>query len=276
MGWTHYPLVFRLLSPLHIGYRRVGNLMETRRYIPGKNLWAAITARITRYAKRGEDGKAYQQIGEAVKNHFRFGYLWPSLDGKGAYLPWEHEDFEYLFLDSHASTPLDQDRGTALEGGLHEVEFIVPTSRDSQPVYLVGDIWVQEDLPPGIKEWKDALTRIMVGGEQTYGWGKLELIAGEPVTDGKAVGTFKINYRNEEVCLKIPSGKACTSHVLAAGDGAVESFIGPVEPLVGWERRPDGHYELTEDVRIAFMPGAKTKTEILVAIGHYGHWTKPG
>ena len=52
MAWQKYDLAFQLLAPLHIGYRKVGNLMQSRGYVPGKNLWAALTARLTRTPPR--------------------------------------------------------------------------------------------------------------------------------------------------------------------------------------------------------------------------------
>ena len=138
MTWAHYRLTFRLLSPLHVGYRRTGNLMQTRPYVPGRLLWAALTARLTRGAGQGDDPEAYQRLGHAVQEHFRFGYLWPGLGEKDAdkkiyvppkrpYFPWEHkEDFDYLLLGSVMSTALDPHQTTAHEGSLHEVEYLAP------------------------------------------------------------------------------------------------------------------------------------------------------
>lgn len=118
MAWVHYSLCFRLLSPLHVGHRRVGNLMQTKPYVPGKLLWAALTARLTRDRdpSRTPQGKDYQDIGDKIKGNFRFGYLWPSLDQDRPCFPWEHDDFDYVFLGSYVSTALDYGREAADEG----------------------------------------------------------------------------------------------------------------------------------------------------------------
>ncbi|WP_322797546.1 RAMP superfamily CRISPR-associated protein, partial [Thermoflexus sp.] len=180
MAWVHYVLRFRLLSPLHIGDRKMGNLMQTRPYVTGRVLWAALTARLTRDLGRGTRARGYQGIGAKIKKNFRFGYLWPSLDGETPYFPWDHDDFEYLLLGSYVSTAIDYDRQAAQEGSLHEVEFIAPVARDGRPVYLIGDLWVRVDDPwvrdvlsPELQRLWEVLNRLQLGGERTYGWGRV-------------------------------------------------------------------------------------------------------
>ena len=60
---TAYRLVFQIKSPLHIGWRRIGNLMQTQYYVPGRSFWGAVTANLTRWL--GETN--YRKIGEWVK-----------------------------------------------------------------------------------------------------------------------------------------------------------------------------------------------------------------
>jgi hypothetical protein len=43
-----YHLVLRLRSPLHIGWNKTGNVQRTRSYVTGRNLWGALTMRLTR------------------------------------------------------------------------------------------------------------------------------------------------------------------------------------------------------------------------------------
>jgi hypothetical protein len=267
MAWQHYHLCFRLLSPLHVGYRKVGNLMQTRPYVPGKNLWAALTARLTRDFDDGADGQRYLDIGETVKKSFRFGYLWPSLDGKSPYFPWEHDDFDYLLLDSYAGTALDYDRAAALEGSLRETEFIAPVARDERPVFLSGDLWMQEDsLPADLAGWKQAMQHVQLGGERGYGWGRMTLVTdlaqpGEPA----------------EPIFLLQAGQPITAHVLAVGTNrakAVPHVEGPVEPLVGWERDniTSGRTWRLSDAVIAYAPGATARQELRVRVGPFGIW----
>ncbi|RME12885.1 MAG: hypothetical protein D6802_03020 [Ardenticatenia bacterium] len=272
MTWTHYRLVFRLKSPLHIGYRKVGNLMQTRRYVPGKNLWAALTERITRDHHDGSQGSEYQRIGEQVQQHFRFGYLWPSLDDQTPYWPWEHPDFDYRFLASYVSTALNYDQRAAEEGSLHETEYIAPVARNDQPVYLVGDLWVREEnLPNEIANWQRAFQNLQIGGERTYGWGRLQCYTDwqtKQKGQGTTVAGYKWQAQNDNVVLTIKAGKKITAHARAAGQSALSGITGTVEPLVGWERTEQG-WKLSQAL-VCYAPGAQTNQDISVQVDWNG------
>lgn len=278
MSWTHYQLRFRLLSPLHVGYRKVGNLMQTRPYVPGKVLWAALTARITRDDHDGSQGDVYRRIGELVQEHFRFGYLWPSLDGNEPCFPWEPNDFDYLFLGSYASTALNYDQQAADEGTLHETEFIAPVARDGQPVYLVGDLWVHEDkLPEDLNCWQTAFQKLQLGGERTYGWGRVRCCTDSQAGQsgkGTTIAGYTWEERNDEVTLTVPEGGKLTAHARAAGNGTVAGIVGPVEPLVGWERDNEDSkrtWRLSTAV-VCWAPGSQATQEIEVRMTPNGIW----
>ena len=282
MTWTHYRLRFRLLSPLHVGYRKVGNLMQTRPYVPGKNVWAALTARLTRDYHNGGDAEMYKCIGRLVQENFRFGYLWPSLDGNEPYFPWKHDDFDYLFLGSYASTALNYEQGAADEGLLHEVEFIAPVTRDRQPVYLVGDLWVKKgDIPVEIRE--QVLSNLQLGGERHYGWGRVRCCTDwdeKQEGSGQTVAGYHWNEQNEEVVLTLSKDNdkdkaRLTAHAKAVGSDALSGIVGPIEPLVGWERNNDANaknpWKLSSAV-VCWAPGGRVKQEIQVRIGDSGIW----
>ena len=67
MRWTTFSVIFRLRTPMHIGLCKVGNLQQTRSYIPGKTLWGALTEWLTRDQCRGGepavDSKQYEPVG---------------------------------------------------------------------------------------------------------------------------------------------------------------------------------------------------------------------
>jgi hypothetical protein len=276
MAWQKYTLCFRLLSPLHIGYRKVGNLMQTRGYVPGKNLWAALTERLTRDFDHGANSQRYVTIGKAVNNGFRFGYLYlalpkdltkdvQSVGDLRIHYPWEDSLFDFRFLSSYAGTALNHDRRSAEEGLLHEAEFIRPWARpllrDDQPlsVYLVGFLYVQDSLSGELAGWRKALDRIQLGGERGYGWGRLRL---EFLSD-QGIG--------EEPTVDVEKGTSILAHVRAKG----ENIIGPLEPLVGWERyNPESsakNWHLSS-ATICYAPGAVVTTESTFTIDHYGIW----
>ncbi|MEA1895226.1 MAG: hypothetical protein U9N36_08515 [Euryarchaeota archaeon] len=290
MTWEHHRIIFRLISPLHVGYRKVGNLMQTRHYVHGKILWAALTARLTRDHDNGADGGAYKTIGEAVKKHFRFGYLWPAIPRSNTVENWDdvktlfpsdwnganlecleklfprpkvlekvEPAFDYLFLDSCASTASSPHSRGALEGSLHDTEFIAPHTRDSgQQVYLAGSLWVEvEELPEKLARWEDELNDLRFGGEGSYGWGRVQMISND--SDNGSIDPDNISWSGP-----IPA------HVKARG--AEQTIHGAIEPLVGWEMQESGR-QAPGNATIAFMPGCSAgigTTEF--TIGTFGVW----
>lgn len=297
MAWTQYQLVFQLKSPLHIGYRKVGNLMQTRSYVTGKVLWAALTARFTRDLGNGTDGQAYVDIGDNLKQYFRFSYLWPAVpcgsiskvekwDDLQTLFPFEVNEsknpnslrklyphpqlvksayFDYCFLDSYAGTALDQHNFTADEGTLHDTEFIAPYIRSNGlPVHLVGSLWVVDDCPHKFSDWADKLNHIRLGGELSYGWGKVQCICCEP-----------IKKTNEDYILD-PESFPWSGHIPAhiQLEQSEVTVQGIIEPLVGWERKTNGNQEIGH-ATIAFVPGSYDENgSANFVIKHYGVWEK--
>ena len=276
MGWQRYDLGFRLLSPLHIGYRKVGNLMQTRRYVTGKVIWAALTARLTRDAGNGAQGKCYVETGKSVNEHFRFGYLFPAIPrGQDSMItsvgeleihyPWKDPLFDYRFLDCYASTALNYDQQTAAEGQLREVEYIRPWTRSftgkpaSLPVYLVGYVYFRDPPDAAVERWRDAITRLELGGERGYGWGRVKPAV---LTDKGAT---------DEPSQNRAAGEPVTAHVIAES----ADISGTVEPLVGWERNNEhdrkSNWRLS-NAKICYAPGAIVKNESSFKIVEYGLW----
>lgn len=264
MGWQRYDLRFRLQSPLHIGWRKSGNLQQTRGYVPGKNVWAALTARLTRQAGRGAAGSAYEEIGKLVQDNFRFSYLYPALKSGSGYqvhYPWD-EGFDYLFLDSYTSTALAYPSQSAAEGLLHETEFIAPRTRQGDPVYLTGCLYVQTELPAALHKWHEALAKLQFGGERGYGWGRVEVMDD---LQGVAV--------NGEPAVKLTDGCKITAHLVAA---EVSDVSGPVEPFIGWERNNNedekANWRLGSEALICYAPGSVATADATFTIGPNGIW----
>lgn len=117
MSWKSYRVIFRLYSPLHIGWRKLGNLQQTRHYVTGKVLWGAFTARMTRDLP--ELGN-YECVGARVNNELAFSYFYPAVGERVNAWPWDDPDeFAWHYLGSYASTSLDYSRNAAEEGSLH-------------------------------------------------------------------------------------------------------------------------------------------------------------
>ncbi len=272
MAWKKYQLVFKLLSPLHIGYRKVGNLHQTREYVPGKVVWGALTARLTRMTGKGDSSKGYSDIGKAVANHFRFGYLWPAIFKNNnsteqskleVCYPWSNTDFDYQFLNSYASTALNYDFQSSEEGTLHETEYIAPKTRDNRQVYLKGDLWVDEDnLNNQFINWKSALNTMHLGGERNYGWGRVRLINElKPIEDNSIP---EIQITNES---KIPA------HAFAiVGNQTIHEIQGEVEPLLGWEWDNSNQNRVWKlsDPEICYVPGSILKVDCSFEVDAFG------
>jgi len=283
MAWVHYRLKLRLLSPLHIGYRKVGNLMQTRRYVPGKVLWAALTARLTRDNHNGSQGEEYQRLGHLVRCHFRFSYLWPALGDEEPYWPWCNDDFDYLLLNSYAGTALNYDQKAAQEGSLHETEFIAPRDRDGKGVYLVGDLWARENDASfkDLMGWREMPPRLQLGGERTYGWGRVACAPGSGCIQRCEAETlvltdYQWETRGNEIVVTADKDTRLPAHALAydfEDRQAVQGVSGPIEPLVGRETRKDGRFGVQlSRARICYVPGSTVESGAAFQIGPYGIW----
>ncbi len=267
MGFVHYRVVLKLLSPLHIGKRKYRNLMETRDYVPGRTLWGALTARIVRDYFDGRKDM-YEKIGNFLNENFRFGYLWPSLDGENPYFPWEHEDFDYLLKSGYMGQPVDYTRGATDEGQLHEAEFIAPKTRDGRQVYLIGDLWVndkngfiasKETLKVQIEGktvvLKDIFNSLQLGGERSYGWGRVGEARLLKQENARTIGNVKVT---NDVTLNFPAGGRLTSHLIA---NKVKSVMGEVEPLTGYRYDSTKGWYM-QDPPVCFVPGSKITSPI--------------
>ncbi len=289
MAWIHYQLVYRLKSPLHIGHRKVGNLMQTRPYVPGKVLWGALTARLTRMNGQNIGVNAYEEVGKLLIQNFRFGYLWPSRNPEdGPEFPWDvgEDHFDYLFLHGYASTALDPAGAGAQEGSLHHVEFVAPVARDGKPAYLMGDLWVNEPISDHrIEKWQEALNHLQLGGERSYGWGKVECVKVKVISINHLDGAEVVDSSGDEVILKFKEGSFLPAHALAAdwkfdSKNDIRTFkaipegkiSGPIEPLTGYEYK--GKWNLPSPL-ICYVPGGKITGVLEIKMGDYGILVSP-
>lgn len=198
--WKKVNVVFKLKSPLHIGYMPFkGSVVSpTRYYVPGKNLWGALTKRITEYSGENPAAKNYIDIGGKIMENFRFSYFY-IYDGKTIYLPcytdegleyggMEKSEFEHRFIGSRVSTGIDDTSGTAKDRSLHEIEFINNRFKDEKgnikDVKIIGCIWVKKDVKIENKniiindrgifiDTFNIAEELTLGGESKYGFGSV-------------------------------------------------------------------------------------------------------
>ena len=274
MPWQPYKVIFRLRTPVHIGWSKIGNVQRTRPYITGRVFWGAVTMRLTRdwASQHGTvaQAQAYRDIGEQVHQHLAYSYFYPATKTGGAYQvvwPWEDPSrFRSRFLGSYNSTALNYPQQSAESGLLHEVEFLAPYTIDTgEPVFVVGYVFASDSctLP-----WQAACQRLQVGGERGYGWGDLALIHCQPVADdARLFDQIDFNGSSKRPILQIETGQALLAHTLADGVSA----DGAIEPLVGreWQDYPGQQVAHTG---ICFVPGSKLKQKVSFVIKRFGIW----
>lgn len=293
MAWHSYQLTYHLLSPLHVGYRRLGNIQRTRYYLPGRNLWGAMTARLTRACYPQPGSAEYLAVGDYVRAHVIAGYFYLRLPDEGPYYPrleqgcWHYgnlpaADFEARFIGSFGSTALTASTLTAEEATLHEIEFIAPhvqTDRPpARPVYLQGYLYLDQDrsmAPPPLRGLDDAiilgyLTELFVGGEQGYGFGRM-------VRHGEWVGPDVETSPWPQP--RDLDGTTLRAH-LKVSQTAQVVIQGPLEPVVGREwangqrggaRRGAGQ-DVSEPI-VAWAPGGQFEGDVPhLFVGPYGIW----
>lgn len=202
-NWNKVNVVFKLKSPLHIGYMPFkGSVVSpTRYYVPGRNFWGAITKRITEYLYKKPEGKDYKDIGTQIMENFRFSYFY-LYDGKTIYFPCytnnglkyggiPKAEFEHRFIGSIVSTEIEDKTRTAKDESLHEIEFINNRFKDEEnenikPVMIAGCIWIKKSSKIDgynleIKNEEiflnnfNIISELTLGGESKYGFGDVLL-----------------------------------------------------------------------------------------------------
>jgi hypothetical protein len=275
MTWTAYRVTFRLLSPMHIGWRKLGNLQQTRPYVTGRSLWGALTARLTRELGLGSGG--YDKIGKQVDQQLAFTYFYPSTSADPSTIelwPWgdDWDKFAWTFLGSYASTALENGH-SAEAGSLHETEFIAPYTRTEKSVYLVGYIFEREDCQ---LDWRNTLNKLQLGGERSYGWGRVRLE--EPckaVKDNKCFG-YELDCEGDHLLLTAPKDTQLLAHTIVDNADISGNRGGrevAIEPLIGRETRNSSGFGRSFSVpEICWAPGGKVSKDEMFQIQKKGIW----
>jgi len=264
MTWSLYQVSLRILSPIHIGWKKTGNLQQTRSYVTGKTLWGALTARLV----RDDGGTNYPEIGKSVDDTLRFTYFYPTTNpDKVEIWPWGNpSEFSWLYLGSYPSTALS---GKTAEGGsLHETECISPKTRSGEQVYLIGYTIEKEGCN---LHWQDALQRIQLGGERGYGWGRVELVK-KPEQCDKCFG-YRFDGTKEYPIITVPKDGHTLAHTLAEG----LELIGTIEPFVGRETSKEKDFGgVISVVDICWVPGSIVNEYKTFEIQPKGLWHYKG
>jgi len=156
------------------------------------------------------------------------------------------------------------------------VECLLPYTRGTgQPVYLVGYIFQHMDYDSVRFNWQSALKRWQLGGERSYGWGRVELVAVNTVSADEN-GEFllfedaglRIALQSDRPLVTLAPDTSLPAHLLFHPELPV---YGRIEPLVG--RVWDGHdgRKVAYD-GIYYTPGSKISEPVTLEIGKSGIW----
>jgi hypothetical protein len=264
MTWTAYQVSFRLLSSAHIGWRKLGNLQQTRPYLTGRTLWGALTSRLT----REQNSSDYEGIGEEVDKQLAFTYFYPSTHSL-AVKPWpwpaqQWDEFAWLYLGSYASTALENGH-SAEAGSLHETEYIAQYTRNGDQVYLVGYIFEKEGCS---LHWRSALIKLQIGGERSYGWGRVQLEKVRKLENEACFG-YTLNCEGNRPLLIAPNDIQLLAHTIVSNTDMSENSLGrgvAIEPFLGRETRKGGFGASFPEPEICWVPGGKVNKDEIFEI----------
>lgn len=279
MSWITYRVVLRPTGPLHIGAAKIGNLQRTRPYIIGRTLWGALTMRLARGRPTTPVADDYVEMGKRVHKALAFTYFYVTPDpAEQAETPWPwaaEAAFGNRFLASYASTATEAGGQSAAATTLHEIEQILPITRDGQPVYLVGYVFERDDGGGPALDWRGALDRLQLGGERSYGWGGVRVV-GEPeklpadkvTLFGRADVVASGDGKRPIIALE--AGAPLLAHTIV--DAALP-VRGRVEPLVGRVWR-DGDGRKPDYTGLCYLPGSAVAAPATVMIDRFGIWRR--
>lgn len=254
MGWKLFRWVWKLESPLHIGFSASGSLNRTRLYIPARTMWGAITDELARQSSENAFPE-YSIVGQEISRNSRFSYLYPGEQVNGNWYAWlpcfekgkglvwirednqdkkEDREFRRRLLTTRPGTAINHNSNGAEEGTLREFELINPlwlneNNPFAQPVAMIGYVFAKDGygLP-------DDLRNLTIGGESRYGLGKIKRIIFEEAN--KFFG-FNVIPNGADPVVK---ANRCLAHAYdirsKPNSTNVPKFNGDYEYLSGWDK----------------------------------------
>ncbi|MBN2568240.1 MAG: hypothetical protein JXB42_02295 [Deltaproteobacteria bacterium] len=307
MSWTAIKLTYQARSPLHIGFHTLGYIQRTRYYIPGRTMWGACTANLTRAI--GEPGTVdYKPIGEDLFNkHILLSYFYPLIESGKPLIPRYKEDeglcygdypkygfteqaFEKKFIRSFGQTAILPETNTAEDNSLHESEFIVHeinngSNRGSVPTDFAGYVLIRKGTTfknkpvtwdDGGINLKSALSEIFVGGDRKYGWGRLTLKSDVLIIEPGRFFDHDLTLQGEHPIVTIKEDLPIPAHLPLSEN---LSLKGDIEPLVGREwgeitntegNKKNGAGQKISSAKMCWVPGSILNKEESLTISSFG------
>jgi len=299
MNWQKLDVIFKILSPLHIGYlpNKPGTVIAgTRYYVPGKNLWGAATANLTPKLFQEPTPENYLEVGEWISDNLRFTYFYLSDGGKNQYCPQfttekglqygglSLQEFQKRFIGSRISTKIS-DKGTAEDKRLHEIEFINCNGKhdgEIKPLYLEGSVFYNTNAQfcseYQIRYKSEILSlngialfeTLTLGGELNYGCGRVEKAKINETSEA-------LNAENSKIKISIEKDGYIQGHLKY--DPSIQ-FMGDIEVVSG-RTYPKNNIESFDTCFVGpgkkieqgeyyFVPGTKIMTQEELVLDPWG------
>lgn len=303
MAWNIYHVAFESKSPIHIGYREIGNVVKTRYYIPGRTVWGAVTAKLARALQSGGSSTPdYTKVGDYVERHLRFSYFFPAtkpdLQSKFAFRPefsrkgeyygsLSRNEFERRYLNSWASTAISPKNFAHEDGSLHETENLSARASNAEPaakLYFTGYAYFNDSRKTcsGDNRTQDdnyilqLMNELFIGGERRYGFGRVVRFKSD-----QAQYLGNLNGADPEPWEIGTSSPFLAAHLIYR-DELKDKVRGPLEPFLGrvWKSQngrtaggPEGAGHNFSDVNICWVPGSEIiNGSISIIVNSMGMW----
>ncbi len=325
-SWKALRVVLRADSPIHIGWHNLGMIQRTRYYIPGRTLWGALASGLARSRFASEDVPTmYRFARDLCKQSLRFTYffaagsldqaqddskLWrPKYQKSGQARRLMYGDktvaaLESMLVYSEASAAIAYGSRTAAQGALHETEYLLLEWRESDEanyagghkrLHFAGYVFYRDnDGKCGIneEELKAVFSKLQVGAERRYGWGRLSLASCKPVDVDSiffegynlqramdSATEFTVTTSSEDCEVYLPSHLVCEpersndAHESTSDVSSDYCLQGDVEAVAGrdWSERGSG--QRLSDMEHCWTPGtACVSRGRRFKINEYGLW----
>lgn len=185
MSENYYEIIFEQIQPLHLGFKKHGVVSETKIFIPGQTIWGALVNSFIKKDIQEKDKIKIQEIQKMFENISCFFPIIKNGDNFENVLTPEYKDgelylgdyserkFRYYFTDTFVSTAVNTKNREAVEGSLHEIDYILPNKKDKikEKLFWKGYLKINDET---IKDFIKECESIYVGGEVKYGFGLIK------------------------------------------------------------------------------------------------------
>ncbi|MCK4258958.1 MAG: hypothetical protein KAX49_08270 [Halanaerobiales bacterium] len=297
--WKVIEIEIEALTKLHFGGLKLGVVELTKRFIPGKTLWGALTATLTREMNEFCSSDSYEKNGKILMKYFRFtncyikedeSVLVPTyMDSGLQYIKCPSDKntekisdyiFDQKFIGSYTSTAIDSETMTAKERTLHEIEYIKPKTR------FCGYLLFREEGYKCLNIEPERFERILnekvglqgLGGNRSRGFGKVKIksklleVGDEFMFFDRNSSIFKpwrmnLNSIEPKIVLEPGNQNALLPIQIDAPISSIMNFCGDIEPVVGriWDSSRGAGQKLSSP-QIILSPGSRFNIENKMAL----------